>query len=282
MKLFIRNNLFFLFAFLLVSSCETISSIPEKIIDVSTDTFDYVGSVFTGDKENEVSQSNEEAKDSLKSDQNMNIDKSLKSEKSEEIVNDRKLSLDESSEVLESVKPVEVEKKVVEKKTIEKEFDSPLKKEENDQSVDIQKNTKKEIINLEEIEKSNKKELKLKNKIQFKIATINFRSGSSTINSKGHKKIKKVLRLALAKNAKIKIVGHASTRTKDMDIISHKLLNFKISDERAHSVAAVFIKNNFPLERLITEAVSDSKPLFHEVMPAGTYANQRTEIYLIY
>tara|TARA_A100001015_G_C15040012_1_gene739005 strand:- start:2781 stop:3629 length:849 start_codon:yes stop_codon:yes gene_type:complete len=282
MKLFIRNNLFFLFAFLLVSSCETISSIPEKIIDVSTDTFDYVGSVFTGDKENEVSQSNEEAKDSLKSDQNMNIDKSLKSEKSEEIVNDRKLSLDESSEVLESVKPVEVEKKVVKKKTIEKEFDSPLKKEENDQSVDIQKNTKKEIINLEEIEKSDKKELKLKNKIQFKIATINFRSGSSTINSKGHKKIKKVLRLALAKNAKIKIVGHASTRTKDMDIISHKLLNFKISDERAHSVAAVFIKNNFPLERLITEAVSDSKPLFHEVMPAGTYANQRTEIYLIY
>lgn len=282
MKLFIRNNLFFLFAFLLVSSCETISSIPEKIIDVSTDTFDYVGSVFTGDKEDQVSQSNEEAKDSLKSDQNVNIDKTLKSDESEEIINDRKLSLDESSEVLESVKPVEVEKKVVEKKTIEKEFDSPLKKEANNESIDIQNNTKKEILNLEEIEKSNKKELKLKNKIQFKIATINFRSGSSTINPKGHKKIKKVLKLALAKNAKIKIVGHASTRTKDMDIISHKLLNFKISDERAHSVAAVFIKNNFPLERLITEAVSDSKPLFHEVMPAGTYANQRTEIYLIY
>ena len=282
MKLIIRNNFFLLFAFFLISSCETISFIPEKIINVSTDTFDYVGSIFTGDKEDKVSQSNLENQDSLKSDQNKNIDKEAKSEKSEEIVNDTNIALEESSEVLESAKPVEVEKKVVEKNTTEKVFDSPLKNEGNDEFIEIQENTKKEIIKLDEIEKSNKKELKLKNKIQFKIATINFRSGSSTINPKGHKKIKKVLKLALAKNAKIKIVGHASTRTKDMDIISHKLLNFKISDERAHSVAAVFIKNNFPLERLITEAVSDSKPLFHEVMPAGTYANQRTEIYLIY
>ena len=42
----------------------------------------------------------------------------------------------------------------------------------------------------------------------------------------------------------------------------------------------MFVKNKFPLDKLITEAVSDSKPLFHEVMPAGTNANQRTEIYL--
>ena len=33
---------------------------------------------------------------------------------------------------------------------------------------------------------------------------------------------------------------------------------------------------------LLTEAVSDSKPLFKEIMPAGTKANQRTEIFLIY
>ena len=92
----------------------------------------------------------------------------------------------------------------------------------------------------------------------------------------------KVLKLAKTKNATVKIVGHASTRTKDMDIISHKLVNFKISDQRAQSVASVFVDNKFPLERLITEAVSDSKPLFHEVMPAGTNANQRTEIFLIY
>ena len=83
--------------------------------------------------------------------------------------------------------------------------------------------------------------------------------------------------------AKIKIIGHASKRTKDMPIAEHKLVNFMISDKRAQSVAQIFIKkHNFPGEKLLTEAVSDSKPLFKEIMPAGTKANQRTEIFIIY
>ena len=41
-------------------------------------------------------------------------------------------------------------------------------------------------------------------------------------------------------------------------------------------------KHKFPSTNLITEAVSDTKPLFKENMPAGTRANQRTEIFLIY
>ena len=45
----------------------------------------------------------------------------------------------------------------------------------------------------------------------------------------------------------------------------------------------VFIKKyKFPSSALITEAVADTKPLFKENMPAGTKANQRTEIFLIY
>ena len=56
---------------------------------------------------------------------------------------------------------------------------------------------------------------------------------------------------------------------------------FMISDKRAQSVANIFIKKyNFPSNSLITEAVSDTKPLFKENMPAGTQANQRTEIFL--
>ena len=68
-----------------------------------------------------------------------------------------------------------------------------------------------------------------------------------------------------------------------MPIAEHKLVNFMISDKRAQSVAQIFIKkHNFPGEKLLTEAVSDSKPLFKEIMPAGTKANQRTEIFIIY
>ena len=68
-----------------------------------------------------------------------------------------------------------------------------------------------------------------------------------------------------------------------MPITEHKIVNFMISDKRAHSVAKIFIdKHKFPSDKLITEAVSDTKPLFKEIMPAGTKANQRTEIFLIY
>ena len=125
--------------------------------------------------------------------------------------------------------------------------------------------------------------LDLKEKIQFRVATINFRSGSSSVDGNGLKKIKKIVKIAKDRNAKIKIVGHASERTKDMPIEEHKIVNFIISDKRAHSVAKILIeKYGFPRTKLITEAVSDSKPLFKEIMPAGTKANQRTEIFLIY
>lgn len=125
--------------------------------------------------------------------------------------------------------------------------------------------------------------LNLKDKIQFRVATINFRSGSSIVDGKGLKKIKKIAQIANERNARIKIIGHASERTKDMPITEHKIVNFMISDKRAHSVANIFIdKHNFPSDKLITEAVSDTKPLFKEIMPAGTIANQRTEIFLIY
>ena len=125
--------------------------------------------------------------------------------------------------------------------------------------------------------------LNLKDKIQFRVATINFRSGSSIVDGKGLKKIKKIAQIANERNARIKIIGHASERTKDMPITEHKIVNFVISDKRAHSVANIFIdKHNFPSDKLITEAVSDTKPLFKEIMPAGTIANQRTEIFLIY
>ena len=125
--------------------------------------------------------------------------------------------------------------------------------------------------------------LDLEEQIQFRVATINFSSGSSSVNIAGLKKIKKIAKIAKERNAKIKIIGHASERTKDMPIAKHKLVNFIISDKRANSVAEIFIKKyNFPTDKLITQGVSDSKPLFKEIMPAGTTANQRTEIFLIY
>ena len=139
-----------------------------------------------------------------------------------------------------------------------------------------------EVTTLQDFESPLPK-LSINDKIQFRVATINFYSGSSQVDGSGLSKIKRVAKIAKEREAKIKIVGHASKRTRDMPLAKHKLVNFNISDKRAQSVADIFIKKyNFPSNNIFTEAVSDTKPLFKENMPAGTKANQRTEIFLIY
>ena len=267
-------SIIFLTAFL--NSCETVS-----------DSYNYISSFFSS--EDEISRSEKIlTSDEMRTDTDTSLAETeaelstpneIENIEKEESDSTKTLNLVEeniSEEVLESAEVENIDvNNLEEKNENDLEYSSPL-------LVDIEETT--EINKTPDLNLDSKliKKLKLKNKIQFKIATINFNSGSSSINKEGYNKIKKVLKLANDKNAIVKIVGHASTRTKDMDILKHKMVNFVISDKRAQAVASVFVKNKFPLDKLITEAVSDSKPIFHEVMPAGTSANQRTEIYLIY
>ncbi len=173
---------------------------------------------------------------------------------------------------------------------IEGDESSDLIEEDVTNSDLVQEESEKEVIDSsasQEVSSFDKtferSKLDLDEQIQYRVATINFSSGSSNVNNAGLKKIKKIAKIARERNARIKVIGHASERTKDMPIAEHKLVNFIISDKRANSVAEIFIKKyNFPSDRLITQGVSDSKPLFKEIMPAGTTANQRTEIFLIY
>ena len=291
MNIFLNRLLKFFFSFILIlqlTSCETIGAISGKISEYTENSYEYVSSVFSSEGENQESEeilSSEETAAEADEGKKEEISENNDTEPQEEIVNDESNFEEEnvSEEVLESVEVENVEvNNISEDKNIESEFSSPLKDEFSSPLKDESNIEKIENRIDEKLEGNVVKKLELKNKIQFKIATINFNSGSSSLNRDGYKKIMKVLKLANERDAIVKIVGHASTRTKDMDILKHKMVNFVISDKRAQAVASVFVKNKFPLDKLITEAVSDSKPLFHEVMPAGTNANQRTEIYLIY
>ncbi len=298
MNIFLNRLLKFFFSFILIlqlTSCETIGAISGKISEYTENSYEYVSSVFSSEGENEESEEilSSEGKAEKDDESIKEISENNDTGPQEEIVNEESNFEEEnvSEEVLESVEVENVEvNNISEDKNIESEFSSPLKDEFSSPLKDEFSSPLKDESNIEKIENrideklegNVVKKLELKNKIQFKIATINFNSGSSSLNRDGYKKIMKVLKLANERDAIVKIVGHASTRTKDMDILKHKMVNFVISDKRAQAVASVFVKNKFPLDKLITEAVSDSKPLFHEVMPAGTNANQRTEIYLIY
>ena len=278
---FNKINLSFLvlLLFIFLQSCETITELPNKVLETGSEAVDYVGSIFSGDEE-EAKVSEDEDDQSVilaapqPETQSVNNDQPINDVKDFDI-NSTASPLKDSEQVLEAIPPDDYEVDNLAAKNVKN-------KKDEIKSIDYEENESKDNNNQVDISLFEKKSLVLKNKVQFKIATINFRSGSSSIEGNDILKIKKVMKLAKEKNAQIRIVGHASTRTKDMPPLKHKLANFNISDKRSQAVAQVFLKNKFPASMLITEAVSDSKPLFHESMPAGTYGNQRTEIFIIY
>ena len=263
----------------MLASCETVSNLTDKVTssDSSSDTDNQLLSDELGrdptleeilaDAEMDFEDTNFESDDQFEI-----AEEKLPANPTTEY-DSALIESDESSDTVN-------EEDIISELAQEEEISSELVQEKSMNEV-------KEPITSQEVTSFDKtferSKLDLDEQIQYRVATINFSSGSSSVDNAGLKKIKKIAKIAKERDAKIKVIGHASERTKDMPIAKHKLVNFIISDKRANSVAEIFIKKyNFPTDRLITQGVSDSKPLFKEIMPAGTTANQRTEIFLIY
>jgi flagellar motor protein MotB len=113
-----------------------------------------------------------------------------------------------------------------------------------------------------------------------RVATIRFKNGSAKLSSRDRKILAKVVRLKKERGGRIHIVGHASSRTDNMDPVSHKMINFRVSAARADVVARELQRLGTDKSQLQVDAVSDSVPEFMEVMPTGEAGNRRTEIYL--
>ena len=247
----IKHNLLILSFFFLLSGCISVSDILEND-ETGAEPIDEVGQLLSDIQEEENTTLPEIDEEPALEVSEEKLDPTPTQEY-DSVLLDQKPEEESSEEVVEPVAVETAENEETEAETSLLNFESPLPK------------------------------LSINDKIQFRIATINFYSGSSQVDGSGLSKIKKVAKIAREREAKIKIVGHASKRTRDMPLAKHKLVNFNISDKRAQSVADIFIKKyNFPTNNIFTEAVSDTKPLFKENMPAGTKANQRTEIFLIY
>ena len=237
--------------FFLLSGCISVSDIMEKD-ETGVEPIDEVGQLLSDIQEEENSTLPEIDEEPALEISEEKLDPTPTQEY-DSVLLEQRPDEESSEEAVEPVADETVENEKVEAVTALQNFESPLPK------------------------------LSINDKIQFRVATINFYSGSSQVDGSGLSKIKRVAKIAKEREAKIKIVGHASKRTRDMPLAKHKLVNFNISDRRAQSVADIFIKKyKFPSNNIFTEAVSDTKPLFKENMPAGTKANQRTEIFLIY
>jgi flagellar motor protein MotB len=110
---------------------------------------------------------------------------------------------------------------------------------------------------------------------------IKFANGSSSLNRKARLLVRKAAEAYKARGkGVVRIVGHASHRTQDMDLAKHRLANFSVSLDRANSVAREMMRQGVAAEVVRIEAMSDSDPVFYEYMPAGEAENRRTEIFL--
>ena len=112
--------------------------------------------------------------------------------------------------------------------------------------------------------------------------TVYFNNGGATVDSKYWGALRKIVKEAKTHNGKIIVQGFASSRTRNTDMMSHKLANLKVSVKRADNVADILVKYGMPRSKIITEGLSDSRPLYQEVMPEGERLNRRAEIYICY
>jgi len=113
-----------------------------------------------------------------------------------------------------------------------------------------------------------------------KVATIHFRNGSSALTTRDRQIIANALQLKKERGGRIHIIGHASSRTRSTDPVRHKMLNFKVSVDRADAVARELIRLGVKKRELVVDAMSDAQPVYFEFMPTGEAGNRRAEIYL--
>lgn len=110
-------------------------------------------------------------------------------------------------------------------------------------------------------------------------ATIYFGNGSSSLNGKAKSVIRDIAEAYKARRGVLRVVGHASHRTKNLPVHRHKLVNFRISLDRATAVANELIKLGVDRDAIQIAAVSDSDPVYYESMPEGEAGNRRAEIF---
>lgn len=110
---------------------------------------------------------------------------------------------------------------------------------------------------------------------------VKFARGSHRVGAGDKQKLKKIADAAKSSGARIMVVGHASSRTRDLSVERHMMVNLRISQQRADSVVKALRSLGVSGDRIIARAISDSQPIYAEAMPRGEAENRRTEIFLV-
>jgi outer membrane protein OmpA-like peptidoglycan-associated protein len=112
------------------------------------------------------------------------------------------------------------------------------------------------------------------------IATIQFADGSSKLDDEARQILGQVAKLQRDKGGAVRVVGHASMRTRPMEADRHSKVNERISKARAEVVARELARLGVKRDAITATGLGDSDPVFFEVMKTGEAGNRRAEIYM--
>ena len=182
--------------------------------------------------------------------------------------------------ILDTVEKIEPAKVVA----VEEEKLDPLVTEEKDDNLETAKVEAEDNLedNVVAENGDTNEELSSAPSMHYLAQTVHFENGGAVVASSYNESLRKIAKLVKEHDAKVTVYGFASSRTRDTDPVSHKLANFKVSAERAENTAKALRRFGVPAENITTQALSDSMPMYQEVMPEGERLNRRAEIYLTY
>lgn len=113
-----------------------------------------------------------------------------------------------------------------------------------------------------------------------RIATIQFPDGSAKLDSEARAVLAQVAKLQREKSGTVRVVGHASLRTRPMDADRHSRVNEGISIARANAVAQQLTRIGVKRSAIAVSGLGASDPVYFEVMETGEAGNRRAEIYM--
>jgi len=110
---------------------------------------------------------------------------------------------------------------------------------------------------------------------------VHFGNGSSKLGRKAKNELRSAAEAYKAqRRGVIRVVGHASHFTRNMNLARHRMINFRVSLDRANEVARELMRYGVDASALRVEAVSDADPVYYEHMPEGQAHNRRAEVFL--
>ena len=116
--------------------------------------------------------------------------------------------------------------------------------------------------------------------VSFRAAMLRFPRGSAKLSAKHREVLRDVLAMYRVRGGTLRVIGHASGASRDLDPAARKRANLRISIDRANAVAKELIRLGVKPGKLFVGGKSDREPIYYELTPAGDAGNQRAEIYI--